>query len=1380
MKRLYFALIIIAAALAACKQPEDPTDKPAPPPGPVDPPQPENVVGPLSVEASFAEYSFIAGFPGWAEGDAISCFGAGGTHAKLTVKSITGAKATLEGEGDSLGPYTAIYPYSADNTLGSGVITTTVPQDQQISSGPIDRQAFPAVAKADGKALSFKNICGLISFEIADEGITGILVQSTSGTPLSGKICVNPATGEITKTEDSSDQIQLKPAGSSFAPGTYFAAILPGSPGELRITLSGGSAIRKAGRTTQTESITRNGCISAGGLDAANVQWIYELGSYDDLKAWVADRDNWSPSGDTVVLTADINMQDEPWTPLADTYPGVFDGAGHCISHVNIQSSTLASVGFFGKGYAKEVKNLTFGSEDGRTYDGTSCIISGYNTTNSSSYWSYTAPIALPAADITNVTNFIPVAVTRGSNRSSRAGGIAAWATGKVSITGCRNYGPISIEDHAITEGSSYKYVCAGGILGGQNTETSDVTLTDCHNYGKISSTNHCSYGLGGITGLIYSTAKQFTAEGCTNEGDIELLYSATQNDLFAAGGIIGKVACKAGAALPEIRNCVNKGHIHSEAVHQHYVGGIAGRADGVSITGCRNEGSIEIDHSGQASTRFQMIGGILAAAMGDGGSNSLKDNVNTGHISMKVASSGHNKTPSSSSTFYGVNAGGILGMGGNVSALSGNRNQGELNVENAFSASNSAYPATIHAGGILGYDYGSVENFSENEFSGIVSAATTKASSVPSKVYAGGMAGRLKSATIISGNSKGTVQATTADASGLRYAGSVAGYNDGIIVKCDYAGTVNGAPADGSNIVGGGNLPQGQGDGPGEGGTFAVSESDISFPGTGFTRKLMTVSAGSKDVSIALSGLDWLKTESIPATVAAGKSATFNVVPATGNIDEKRSGTMTVSENGGETRTVSVSQGGMYTAVDGFPARWEIDKGVTYTEGNAAGQRWLNEGIAATVASPDMVSSAPGTGYISAGSTTGNKLVYSVAPSGTQNISIGNMGEGDYIQFSVPVTSLPAGTDVDFMLTINTNNNKTPKYWLFEYWDGGSWIAQPRYTASEDGKTQYSFDVYDYDSKNHRTYITTFRLSKAVEGAFVKMRVRAVGKVNCSGAALTPTPNAYMNFPCTTYHACVINAYPGVPAKETTPVKLLQLGNSFTYYNGSAFKLKQICRAEGHATSVRINVKGSQEFAEHLDVLPFSQRVIAEGGYDKAIIQDGSYYHAEYAAGSKSAIQGVTPDYTPEEILLYTMRLSAAIKEKSPGSKVILESVWSYPYKTLGNFLGFGSYENFDAMQWQGSCAIADADPNTDIVSPIGKAFALARSSEYGFTDKYNWLLYTDNYHPNRYGSYLKACVNYLILFGEPFGAHPADCDIPPAEAAKLREIAMKTMFGQ
>ena len=98
--------------------------------------------------------------------------------------------------------------------------------------------------------------------------------------------------------------------------------------------------------------------------------------------------------------------------------------------------------------------------------------------------------------------------------------------------------------------------------------------------------------------------------------------------------------------------------------------------------------------------------------------------------------------------------------------------------------------------------------------------------------------------------------------------------------------------------------------------------------------------------------------------------------------------------------------------------------------------------------------------------------------------------------------------------------------------------------------------------------------------------------------------------------------------------------------------------------------------------------------------------------------------------------------------------------------------------MLWKGSTALADEDKDINWLSPIGKAFAKARN-EYGFTSAYNYLLYTDNYHPHRYGAYLKACVNYLLLYGQPFGDHPADCDVPPAEAAKLRAAAEAVVLG-
>lgn len=1328
--------------------------------------------GACTFTASFAE-AFSTDIPAWSEGDQVILFGAENASAVLTLSSISSGKAVFKGEAKMKGPFYAVWPASSAESFSEGEVVLSLPSNLKTGAAGV----IPCVAKTTDSTLVFHGACSLLELRFSGEGIAGATLSVKDGSSLAGKFRVNGSTGEVLGIEAGSDCIVLTPSGSSITPGTCYVPVIPGEKVEVEVSLSRTEDARKGTRPSGTEvERVRGRSQLLGSFNLTGLEWGYRIANYEDLLAWRGDSAHWDPEGETVVIIGDINMKDEPWTPLTDSYPGELLGNGHCISHINIQSSALAHLGFFGKDYSKEIHDLILGSEDGKTYDGTSCIISGYNTSSTTSYWSYTAPVTLPGADIENLTNFIPVTVTASSNRSSRVGGIAAWATGKNSISGCHNYGTITVENHPITEGSSYKYLSAAGILGGANTASAEVTVSNCHNHASVTSRNSGEFGMGGIIGVVYHTCSSVSIDNCTNEGRLELLYSETQNDAFSIGGIGGKISGDPGQEVT-VHGCTNRGDIYSEAVHQHYVGGITGCGDGVRISDCINEGRVMIDHSAHASTRFQVIGGILGGTTTSYGENFLTDNVNTGEVSMKVASSGHNKTPSSSSVFYGVNAGGIVGMASGVTSLERNRNEGKVLAENAFSASKAAYPAIVHAGGIVGYDLGVIDYFSENEFTGTLNAETTTATSVPSEIYAGGIIGRLQSSTMQSGAGKGTVTTKTADESGKHYAGSVAGYNEGTIASCVYGGTVNGKAADESNIVGGGTAPASSGGDSFPAGVFAVSEAAVSFPGSGYTQTLLRVTTGEKPVTVSAKDIDWIKTSSIPSEIAAMRSVTIPVQPRNGNVSEKRSGTLTFSEQGGDTKSVTLSQDNLYTAVDGFPARWEITKGVTYTESNEAGKRWIREGIAATVAASDAPSNNPGTGYITVGSTTGNELVLSVAPGGTQTLSVGNMGSGDYIQFSVPVTTLPAGTDVDFMLTINTNNNKTPKYFIFEYWDKGSWNAQPRYKATEDG-TDYSFDVYDYDSKNHRTYITTFQLSEPVSGDFVKMRVRAVGSVNCSGSALTPSPSAFINLPCMTYHACEIAAYPGVSAKESKPVKLLQLGNSFTYYHGSAFKLKQICRAEGHATDVRINVKGSQEFEHHLDVLPFSQRLVAEGGYDRAILQDGSYFHAEYGLGDASKIADVTPKYSPEEILALTRRMSAAVKEKSPSAEIILESVWSYSYKTTGNYLGFGSFDAFDEMMWKGSTAIASADENINYLSPIGKAFAKARS-EGGFGAAYNYLLYTDNYHPSRYGSYLKACVNYLILFGEPFGAHPADCDIPSEDAAKLRSVAEKIVFG-
>lgn len=557
----------------------------------------------------------------------------------------------------------------------------------------------------------------------------------------------------------------------------------------------------------------------------------------------------------------------------------------------------------------------------------------------------------------------------------------------------------------------------------------------------------------------------------------------------------------------------------------------------------------------------------------------------------------------------------------------------------------------------------------------------------------------------------------------------------------------------------------------------FSISESELNFTATNFTKSSVRIVAGDEDVNVTAQSAEWLACD-VPTVIPAGRSLHLQAYPQTANVSDKRSCTITFrGAKSGKEKTLTIKQANLYKGGYGFPALWEISSSMTYvTNGviNEAGKLWVNEGYATA-----QKGAGANIAIISGGSTEGRKLKYTIdATSSSKTLSITGMQKGDYFLFSVPVTDVPAGTDFDFMCTINASSTAAPKYFIFEYWDKDRWKCDENrlYTAPDGSK--YSFYIKYFSSANHRTFIQSFKLDNAVKDDFIKMRVRVSTNINGADKTIAANHTGNVFFATTTYEACYLTCYKdAVPVKDTT--RMMQLGNSFTYYFGSAFKLKDMCRRAGHQTDVHINLKGGQEFEHHMYNLEFSQGVVAEGGYDKALIQDGSYFHAEYGAGSKSAIVGVTPKYTPEEILRLTQLQTQEIKKYSPNAQIFLESVWSYSRKAAGdNYLGFGSFDNFDYYQWKGSTEIAAAAPLVNWLTPIGKAFANARKN-YGFGSSYNYLNYTDNYHPSREGAYLKSCVNFLTLFGDDFPAVPTDCELAPADAAKLRQAARDIVYG-
>ena len=248
----------------------------------------------------------------------------------------------------------------------------------------------------------------------------------------------------------------------------------------------------------------------------------YQIGTAEGLK-WFRDKVNRAKTSDETkicaVLTEDIDLNNEPWTPIGigeDTrkedlpYSGTFDGNGHTISGLNVNYGDKNG-GLFCYVKSATIKNLTvagsvtYSSGDGIAYGG----IVG----------------CADSSTIENCTNRCTV------TGNWYAGGIVGWSTDS-DIIGCANFGNISSPSFS------------GGIcgkIGGENDAAGiDATIRDCYNVGMVSG----NYA-GGITGQSDSEDIDILIANCYNVGS---LHGSTNT-----GEIIGDLS---GPICTTIDNC--------------------------------------------------------------------------------------------------------------------------------------------------------------------------------------------------------------------------------------------------------------------------------------------------------------------------------------------------------------------------------------------------------------------------------------------------------------------------------------------------------------------------------------------------------------------------------------------------------------------------------------------------------------------------------------------------------------------------------------------------------------------------------------------------------------------------------------------------------
>lgn len=273
---------------------------------------------------------------------------------------------------------------------------------------------------------------------------------------------------------------------------------------------------------------------------AKNSQGVYLISSPDELM-WF---DKNAKLTDSARLTADITINEDvsgsdatsrkyKWTPIgtaSNKYTGTFDGNGHTISGLYV-NSTSANTGMFGRiGSSAVVRDLTLSDSVIRSTQNYTGAISGYID---------------DAASVANCH-------TKNSVRISAAaytGGITGYQDDTSTLTKCSNEAEITGANNV------------GGISGYNWSKSSD-SLTDSYNLGNVSGTNL----VGGICAQIYIGG---TVANVYNLGTVQ---ATATTGTPTAGGITGVFR------FGTIKSAYNAGTIKATAR-----GGVAGRLEASS-----------------------------------------------------------------------------------------------------------------------------------------------------------------------------------------------------------------------------------------------------------------------------------------------------------------------------------------------------------------------------------------------------------------------------------------------------------------------------------------------------------------------------------------------------------------------------------------------------------------------------------------------------------------------------------------------------------------------------------------------------------------------------------------------------------------------------
>lgn len=222
--------------------------------------------------------------------------------------------------------------------------------------------------------------------------------------------------------------------------------------------------------------------------------------------------------------------------------------------------------------------------------------------------------------------------------------------------------------------------------------------------------------------------------------------------------------------------------------------------------------------------------------------------------------------------------------------------------------------------------------------------------------------------------------------------------------------------------------------------------------------------------------------------------------------------------------------------------------------------------------------------------------------------------------------------------------------------------------------------------------------------------------------------------------------------------VRILWIGNSFTFYNDVPKMVEDMAQLNGIPVSTTRILKGGESFKGHLQN-PELIRQLEKGVWDYVVMQEFS------------STPAYSTKYVAENIFPYATEIDSIAKQYSPEVETIYYMTWGHKNGNIRQ-TDYPLDDNYESMQERIITTYTDlAYENGGTVAPVGIAWRNLRKAHPEIE-----LYIEDNFHPSLEGSYLAALTLLGAMGKGEFVPIPPE-NINGENAAILYQEAIKAL---